>query len=98
MSVTFILSEHLHEQRTNINIAFLRPRNTVHCGKDKAGKDHRDLLKNRDMKDNNEEGRDEAAVSVTQFCKSLSISIFVKLEHKRGYATRELSIALDISQ
>lgn len=87
----------LHEQRTNINIAFLRPGNTVHSGKGKAGKDHRGLFKNSGMKDNNEEERGEA-VSVMQFGKSLSISIFVKLLHKRGYATRVLSIALDISQ
>ncbi len=86
----------LHEQRTNINIAFLRPGNTIHSGKGKAGKDHRGLFKNSGMKDN-EEGRGEA-VSVMQFGKSLSISIFVKLPHKRGYATRVLSIALDISQ
>lgn len=96
MSVTLILLGYLREQRTNINITFLRPRNTIHSGKDEEGNGHRDLFTNSDTQDE-KEGRDEE-VSVTQFCKSLSISIFVELQHKRGYATQVLSITVDVSQ
>lgn len=97
MSVIVIPSGHLHEQRTDINVSLLRPRNTGHSGKDKVGKAHGDGLFTEIQGMKQEKGRREA-VSVTQIPKSLSISIFVKLQHKRGCAIQVLSITLGLSQ